>query len=189
MPVAVSATYIISGPFTFKVEPQIECVHAGSGTHSTGGFMVNKCTWIINEVEWEGGWGGPGSCFRSRGVLRCEPCRRQAKSEKGWRVWLSMTPLMSAEDTISCQMLDRCCVKGGRNGKKKIRVKTANLNLDQIAVAAHVNFQSRALLDCPLADLTALNWVQTLFFGLVWKLQHKLGPDISLKSCFCAQGW
>lgn len=67
-----------------------------------------------------------------------------------------MTPLMSAEDTISCQMLDRCCVKGGeeRGGK---RVKTANLNLDQITVTAHVNFQSRGLLDRPLADLTALN--------------------------------
>lgn len=33
----------------------------------------------------------------------------------------------------------------------------ANLNLDQITIAAHVNFQSRALLDCPLTDLTALN--------------------------------
>lgn len=120
-PVAVSATYIISGPFTFKVEPQIKCVHAGSGTHSTGGFMVNKCTWIINEVE-----GGVGA--------------RQLLSLTGsFEVWTVQTSSKVREGLESLALHDSThvsrghhplpdvrqmlCQRGGRNGEKKRELK------------------------------------------------------------------
>lgn len=166
-------------PVYIESEPCLEWLHAGVWR----GFSVDDLRRVsaLELLMRRAGRGvfaggprrGGGSCFRSRRVLRCEPCKRQGE---GWTVCPATTPLLPARDVISCQMLDRCSVRGRRERGKKNRFRTTNLNFESNDTSCLCKF---AAFDPLIVDLTAASGAT----DWNWKLQ-----PANLDSCFCAQG-
>lgn len=89
---------------------------------------------------------GGGSCFRSRRVLRCEPCKRRGE---GWRV-CPATTVGPGRDLLPD--VGQMFGQGEKGKRKKNRFRTTNLNLKSNDTSCLCKF---AAFDPLIVDLTA----------------------------------